>query len=94
MLCVSTRLISTGVRFPDRRVRHNHIVCRCSTADKGGDAKQPEEGRSSIQDALADVMRLNMKKMEALDHLDSVTNDEKLKLIQKADEVCTTTAVQ
>ena len=34
-------------------------------------------------------MKLNIKKLEALEHLDGVTNDEKLKLIQKTDEVRT-----
>lgn len=89
MFCASGRLGSSEPRFANRdHARHSHVVCR-STADKGRDSKRPDEGRSDLQDALADVMKLNIKKLEALEHLDGVTNDEKLKLIQKTDEVRT-----
>lgn len=88
MFYASGRLGSSGPKFLCRdRAQHSQIACR-SKADKGGDGK-PEEGSTDLQNALADVMKLNIKKLEALEHLDSVTNDEKLKLVQKADEVCT-----
>lgn len=91
---VSSRVLSPGLRFAGRdRARPSHVVCR-SAADKGDSGKPPAEGRSDVQDALADVMRLNIKKLEALDHLESVTNDEKLKLVQKAEEVCTAPALR
>lgn len=87
MAGLASPLVHPAARLPARD-RARHTMCRCSTADKGGDSKRSDTGSSDIQDALADVMRLNMQKLEAMEQLDSVTNDEKLKLIQKVDEVC------
>ena len=87
-------MVCPGLRLTNRDLaRRSRIVCCCST-DKTGDGNVPEKGKIDLQDALADVMRLNMKKMEELEHLESVTNDEKLKIIQKADQVCTAAAAQ
>jgi hypothetical protein len=71
------------------RTCRSTVTCRCQRPDDGGSKNKSTDGNSEVQDALADIMRLNVGKLEAIERLDSVTNDEKLKLIQRTDEVCT-----
>lgn len=53
--------------------------------DQNGEA--PLGGKSKMQDALVDVIRLNIGKKKALEQLGEAVDDEKLKLIRKTDQV-------
>lgn len=66
--------------------------CRCqcisddrNASDQNGDSSLG--GQPNVQDALVDVIRLNVGKKKALDQLSDAVDDEKLKLIQKSDQV-------
>lgn len=77
--------------FPGRP-RRSTRQCRsmCVPGDKDGreqNGEAPLEGQSNVQDALVDVIRLNIGKKKALDQLGEAVDDEKLKLIKKTDQV-------
>lgn len=66
--------------------------CRCacvSDNSKRGDQNGESSlgGSSNVQDALVDVVRLGIGKKKALEQLSDAVDDEKLKLIQKTDQV-------
>eukprot|EP00892_Ulva_mutabilis_P012827 jgi/Ulvmu1/9917/UM057_0075.1 len=63
--------------------------CQCVADNRnGGDqnADSSLDGSLNVQDALVDVIRLNVGKKKALEQLSDAVDDEKLKLIQKNDQ--------
>ena len=45
------------------------------------------EDSSDTQDALVDMLRSNINRVKAIEKLDGVTDAEKMKLIERADDV-------